>query len=337
MRRRTSLLAASLPMLAAATPIAALAQDAAGTSAGATSHAGMDHSTMDHSSMDHSGMSHSMPDPQGRTSAGSSEHGHDAHAGHVMPSSPVSDKPGDAPAPPVPTDHSADAFFAPDRMEASRGVMLEEMRFSTFALQVDRLEYRAGKGRGGFGWDWQAWYSGDIDRVVLESEGEGTFGQAAERIELNAFWRHGLDPWFNLQMGVRHDFRPDPQRTYALLGIEGLAPYWFELEGQLLVSDRGDVHARGKAAYQQRITQSVVLEPELEVDMAMQDVPELQVGAGFERLELGGRLRYERNRSLAPYVGVHWERKLGKTARLARSSGENASGISAVFGMRAMF
>ncbi|EJU10291.1 copper resistance B, partial [Sphingomonas sp. LH128] len=95
--------------------------------------------------------------------------------------------------------------------------------------------------------------------------------------------------------------------------------------------------ARGKAGYQQRITQSLVVEPEAEVDFAFQDVPALAVGSGFERLELGARLRYERNRSLAPYVGVHWERKLAGTARLARTAGEDVSGLSAVFGFRAMF
>lgn len=290
--------------LLAAAPLAAQAQS------GASPHTG-DHSAMNHSTMD--------------------------HGEHVMEPEAMADAPGDAPPPPVPTDFPAERFFPADRMRASREAMVKEMTFSTFALQVDRLEYRTGKHGDGFGWEGQAWYGGDIDRVVLESEGEDTFAERAERIELAAYWRHALDPWFNLQLGVRQDFRPDPQRTYALVGIEGLAPYWFELGGQILVSNRGDVHARGKAGYTQRITQSLVVEPEAELDVAFQDVPELNVGAGFERLELGARLRYERNRSLAPYVGLHWERKLGATARSAAAAGEGVSGLSAVFGMRAMF
>ncbi|NWK96374.1 copper resistance protein CopB [Sphingobium lactosutens] len=267
----------------------------------------------------------------------SSDHGAVDHSQMDMPASTDSDKPGDAPPPPVPTDFPAERFFAPDRMADSRAAMLKEMTFNTFALQVDQLEFRTGKSGDGFGWEGRAWYGGDIDRIVLASEGEGTFGERAERIELNAYWRHALDPWFNLQLGMRQDFRPDPQRTYALVGIEGLAPYWFELQGQLLVSNKGDIHARGKAGYTQRITQSLVIEPEAELDFAFQDVPALNIGAGFERLEMGVRLRYERNRSLAPYVGVNWERKLGGTADLARAAGEGVSGVSAVFGVRAMF
>ncbi|WP_232495226.1 copper resistance protein B [Novosphingobium kaempferiae] len=313
------------PLLVSTMPFAACAQEASAAA------------THDHSSMDHSMHGMEMPAQEMPQPTATPVMDHSAHAGHATSEATVSDQPGDAPPPPVPTDHPADRIFAPDRMAASRKAMIGEMRFSTFALQVDQLEYRAAKGRDGSGWDAQAWYGGDIDRVVLASEGEGSFGERAERIELAGYWRHALDPWFNLQLGVRHDFRPDPQRTYALIGIEGLAPYWFEVSGQVLVSDKGDTHARGKAAYQQRITRTLVVEPEAEVDFAFQDVPDLSVGSGFERLELGARLRYDRNRSLAPYVGVHWERKLGQTARLARAAGDDASGVSAVVGVRAMF
>ncbi|WP_334185715.1 copper resistance protein B [Novosphingobium sp.] len=313
-------------LLLAGTPLVVKVQEAEAAPLQIEEHADMDHGAMDHSQMDMSGMDMSGQDMKGMD-----------HSTHAMPASSDSDEPGDAPPPPVPTDFPAVRYFAPDRMVASRAAMLKEMTFNTFALQVDQLEFRTGKSGDGFGWDGQAWYGGDIDRVVLASEGEGTFGERAERIELNAYWRHALDPWFNLQLGMRQDFRPDPQRTYALIGIEGLAPYWFELQGQLLVSNKGDIHARGKAGYTQRITQSLVVEPEVEVDFAFQGVPALSVGAGFERLELGTRLRYERNRSLAPYVGVNWERKLGGTADLARGAGEGVSGVSAVFGVRAMF
>jgi copper resistance protein B len=313
-------------LLLAGSPLTVKAQEADSTPPHADEHAGMDHSAMDHSQMDMSGMDMSGQDMKGMD-----------HSTHAMPASTVSDEPGDAPPPPVPTDFPAERHFAPDRMVASRAAMLKEMTFNTFALQVDQLEFRTGKSGDGFGWDGQAWYGGDINRIVLASEGEGTFGERAERIELNAYWRHALDPWFNLQLGLRQDFRPDPQRTYALIGIEGLAPYWFELQGQLLVSNKGDVHARGKAGYTQRITQSLVVEPEVEVDFAFQNVPALNVGASFERLEMGARIRYEHNRSLAPYVGVNWERKLGGTADLARAAGEGLSGVSAVFGLRAMF
>jgi copper resistance protein B len=293
-----------IPLFLAGFPLAAQSQEAD------------DHAAMDHSQMDMSGMDHSA---------------------HTMPDGTVTDQPGNAPPPAAPIDFPAERFFPPERMAAARKAMVEDMTFDTFALRVDQLELRTANGSEGLGWDAKAWYGGDIDRIVLASEGEGRFGKRAERMEIAAYWRHALDPWFNLQLGMRQDLRPDPQRTYALVGIEGLAPHWFDVEGQLLVSNKGDVHARGKASYTQRITQSLVVDPEAELDFAFQDVPALNVGAGFERLELGARLRYERNRSLASYFGVNWEHKLGGTAGRASSAGEGVSGVSAVLGMRAMF
>lgn len=250
---------------------------------------------------------------------------------------PVEETVGNAPPPPVPTDHPADAFFPADRMAAARAALSQEGRFFGNALIVDRLEYRAVKGRDGYGWKGEAWIGRDLDKLVIASEGEGAFGESPERVELRALWRHAIDPYFNLEAGVRHDFYPSPQRTYATIGVDGLAPYWFDVEAQLLLSDKGDLHARIEGSYDLRVTNRLILQPAVEVDAAFQDVPELGIGAGFERIETGARLRYQVTRQFAPYVGVHWERKLGETATQTRAAGEAASAVSAVFGVRAWF
>ena len=109
------------------------------------------------------------------------------------------------------------------------------------------------------------------------------------------------------------------------------------MEGQLLVSSKGDVHARLEASHDLRITQRLILQPEIEVDVAFQDVPELGIGGGFERIEAGARLRYQITPEFGPYLGVHWESKLGGTARLARTAGEHVSAVSAVAGLRFWF
>lgn len=244
---------------------------------------------------------------------------------------------GDAPAPPAATDFAADRLYPAGEMKPSRAALMAEGRYSTSTLRVDRLEYRATNGRNGYAWEAQAWTGDDIDRFVLASEGEGEFGHRPESAEVHARWRHAIDPWFNLELGVRHDFRPVPQRTYAVAGISGLAPYWIEVKGHLMVSNKGDVHARFEAEHDMRITQRLILQPAAELDLALQDVPELGIGAGIEKFELGARLRYQVNRKLAPYAGVHWERKVGATADFARADGDKVSGVSFLLGIRTWF
>lgn len=266
---------------------------------------------------------------------------HNAHAGHTMPgmSAPAGtdDTPGDAAPPPVPTDHPADRFFPPERMAKARADLANEGNWRGNALLVDELEYRALRGRDGYAWRVNGWAGGDIDRVVLGTEGEGEIGGRIEQVETRLLWRHALDPWFNLEAGVRHDFRPGADRTYAALGIEGLAPYWFELEAHMFVSTRGEVHLRVGGSHDVRIAGPLVIQPEAEVDVALQDVPALEIGAGLEKIELGARLRYEIRPEFAPYVGVHWERSFGGTARHLRAEGERVSAVSAVVGVRGFF
>ena len=122
-----------------------------------------------------------------------------------------------------------------------------------------------------------------------------------------------------------------------MLGFEGLAPYWFEVEGAVFVSDRGDVRGRLEGYYDHRITQRLILQPRAELKFAAQDVPENRIGSGLSNAELGLRLRYEIRREFAPYVGVSWDRRFGDTARYARADGDRATSKSIVAGVRVWF
>ncbi len=285
----------------------------------------------DHSQMDHS--AHQMPQTEAAPAAADPSN---PHAGHAMPASDDSVPKGVAPA--VPTDHAADALYDPAIMARARAAMTKENGGMAFSqLMLDRLEYRAQRGADGYAWEGEGWIGGDINRLAIKSEGEGTIGGPLESAELQALYSRAIDPWWNIVAGVRQDFRPQPQRTYATIGIEGLAPYWFEVEGQIFLSDKGDAHLRVEGSYDQRITQRLVLQPAAEVNIAAQDVPELGIGSGLSTIELGLRLRYELAREFAPYIGVHWERSLGDTARYARAAGEGASATSLVMGIRFWF
>ena len=288
---------------------------------------------------DHGQMDHGQMDPGAMEQEDHSAHqapAADAHAGHDGPASD-----GDIPAgtaPSVPADHAADAFYNSAEMARARAAMLKESGGMAFSqLMLDRLEYRMGKGADGYHWEGEGWIGGDINRFAFKTEGEGAFGGPLERAEVQALYSRAIDPWFNLEAGVRHDIRPDPRRTYAVVGIEGLAPYWFEVSAQAFLSNRGDAHLRLEGSYDQRISQRLILQPAAEINVAAQDVPELGIGSGVSDVELGLRLRYEFVREFAPYVGVNWERKLGDTARFARADGERASATSLVMGVRFWF
>jgi copper resistance protein B len=232
---------------------------------------------------------------------------------------------------------AADRIWGADAMRASRAALRREHGGGSFSmLMIDLAEASIRKGADGYRWDGEGWFGGDIDRLVVKTEGEGG-GGALEQAEVQALYSRAIGPYFNLQAGVRHDIRPQPQRTYAAIGIEGLAPYWFEVEAHAFLSTRGELLGRVQANYDQRFTQRLVLQPRIELNLAAQDTPVLGTGAGPTDAELGLRLRYEIAREFAPYVGVVHEAQLGRTARYARAAGEEGASTSLVVGVRAWF
>ncbi|AJA09969.1 copper resistance B [Sphingopyxis fribergensis] len=245
---------------------------------------------------------------------------------------------GDAPAPSPPGDWYADRYFSKAEMDHSRhAMMIENGGQKTAFIAINLAEYQARKGRDGFRWEGEGWYGGDINRLTVKSEGEAVFGEGSESAELQFLYSRAIGPYFNAQGGIRQDLGHGPDRTYAAIGFEGLAPYWFETEGALFLSDKGNLLARIEGSYDQRITQKLILQPMAEVNFALQDVPESAIGSGLSDIELGLRLRYEIVRELAPYVGVEWARKVGDTARFARAAGDDPDSVSLDVGVKAWF
>jgi copper resistance protein B len=264
--------------------------------------------------------------------------GHDMGAMQGMEMTGTALPAGNAPAPKPPMDHFADRQFPAAEMAQSRTAMMHEQGGQSFAQVMFNLaEVQVRQGRDGYRWDGEAWFGGDINRLTIKSEGEGVFRRGVESAEIQALYSRAIGPYFNLQAGIRHDFQPSPSRTYATIGFEGLAPYWFEVEGAAFLSDKGDVLGRLEGYYDQRLTQRLVLQPRVELNLSAQDIPENRIGSGLVDAELGLRLRYEITRQFAPYIGVSYEAKTGKTADYARADGEDPTTTSLVAGVRIWF
>ncbi len=245
--------------------------------------------------------------------------------------------PGKMPAPAIAHDRSAERFHDTAAMAETEHALLGGYGGGYYQILFNLAEYQARKGKDGYRWEGSAWFGGDLDRLMLRTQGEGTFGKSVDSAEIQALYSRAITPWWNLQAGVRHDFQPSPSRTYAVVGVEGLAPYMFDLQGALFLSDKGDLLARLEGSYDQRVTQRLILQPRLELNFAAQDMPANRIGSGLSDAELGVRLRYEIVREFAPYVGVSWNWKAGKTADYARADGNEATEHSLVVGIRTWF
>ena len=237
---------------------------------------------------------------------------------------------------------SVDAQAPPEALGNDWPAPIEDSQYFGYLL-VDQLEYRTKRGADdSMRWDAVGWYGGDYNRLWVKTEGDWrTGGERGGEAEVQALYGRLIAPFWDFQMGLRYDQFSgsgfDRSRGFVVIGLQGLAPYRFEVEPALFISDDGDVSARLTATYEVLLTQRIILQPRLDFDAAVQAAEKFDVGGGVNSLGLGVRLRYEFRREFAPYVGIHWLSRFGDTGDIAQRGGERADDIAVVFGVRLWF
>ena len=263
---------------------------------------------VDHSQMDHG----STPAPA--KAGGKADHG--AMQGGSAP-----------PDARDPHAYSGGYAFGPDR-ELRMG---DEQAFHS--ILFDRLEAARTRDRTTGQYELQARFGRDYDRAVLKAEGE-VYGGRFEEARTELLWGHAVAAYWDTQLGVRHDGGEGPSRSWLAFGVQGLAPYWFEVDAAVYVGDAGRTALRLEAEYELLLTQKLILQPRVEANLYGKRDAERGLGAGLSDLTAGVRLRYEIRREFAPYVGIEWGGKFGRTADYAQAAGEDAKETRFVAGLR---
>lgn len=281
---------------------------------------------MDHSKMNH-GAAPGMGQGDAAAQADDMSNMNDA-AGSGMDHSSMSMQGGTAPADARdPHAYSGGADFGP--IPPPR--MGDEERFG--ALMIDRIEAVHTDDNTATAYEAQAWYGRDYDRAVLKAEGDIDAGKFMEA-ETELLWGHAVATYWNTQLGVRHDSGEEPDRSWLAFGIQGLAPYWFEVDASAYIGEQGRTAVQLEAEYELLLTQKLILQPRVEAVIYGKRDAERETGTGLSDMSAGLRLRYELKREFAPYIGVEWAGKFGATADYARAAGEDAREARIVAGLR---
>lgn len=205
-------------------------------------------------------------------------------------------------------------------------------------LLSELLEYRLGTGSGDARWDLFGWHGGDYDRLWVKSEGGAETSESAGEADFQILYGRLISPFFDFQVGLRYEERWSPDtnrgRGHLAVGVQGLAPYYFDVEPTLFVSQRGDISARFTVTYDVLLSQRLVLQPRFEGTAAWQENEDFQVGSGMNTVETGLRVRYEVTREFAPYIGLTYENRYGETAHFLRDEGGTPEQWLFVSGLR---
>ena len=326
-----------------------------GTAVEKDSMPGMDHSQMNHGARksDGKGAKPGMPagdmgampgmDHSGSMSGGAKGgmSGAGKHAGHDMQNMKKGDGAGSSAmsmrmqggsAPPDARDPDYSEGY--DFGSIPRPVLADEHNFAS--LLVDRLENVRTDDAASITYDLQAWFGRDYDRFVLKAEGEFDDG-ALDEGSTEFLWGHAIATFWNTQLGVRYDNGEGPDRTWLAFGVQGLAPYWFEVDVTAYIGEQGRTALSLEAEYELLLTQKLILQPRIEVDWVGKRDAARGIGSGLSEAAVGIRLRYEIRREIAPYFGVEWARTFGETKDFLRAAGEDFSETRFVAGLRFWF
>lgn len=203
---------------------------------------------------------------------------------------------------------------------------------------LNQNELRTGNGNTTYRWDGEGWYGGNLNRAWFATEGNlNTDTGTLDDTEAQLLYARSISTYFNLQAGARYDFGNMPSRGWAVFGIEGLAPYYFEVGVHAFVSSGGHLAARIDGSHDFFVTQRLVLQPQMEINFYSKSDTRRGTGSGLSDLDSGLRLRYEITREFAPYIGVTYESKFGGTADLAKAAGERTDNLRLAVGVRMWF
>ena len=239
---------------------------------------------------------------------------------------------------------SVDAMGDGSHSQSTRDMSYEEMA-ETMQMDdtasfgralLDQAEWRDTGGSGTFEWQGNAWYGGDINKLLFKTQGEREQGEW-EDVRAELFWDRVVSRWWRLQIGARQSFGAGPDRTWAAVGVEGNGPMEVEIEATLYAGEQGRTAARIKIERDLFITQRLILQPELETNWYGTPDRARQLGAGFSDLELALRLRYEIRREVGPYLGIAWQRYFGETADFVRAEDKDSDDLQFLAGLRIWF
>jgi copper resistance protein B len=235
---------------------------------------------------------------------------------------------------------SAQAPAAPDQpLPAGTSELVQPVMDRMILVHgiLDQFEGRTDGRTPDFRWSGEGWIGTDYDKFWVKTEGFRRSNGTVDDGQHEFLYDRAISTFFDVQAGLRSDIDTRPTRNWAALGFEGLAPLFFNVQGTGYVSDSGHFAARFEASYDLLLTNTLILQPQFEVNLYSKSDPARLVGAGISEIDTGLRLRYELDRKFAPYIGVAYEGKFGQTASFVRRVGENTSGVRFVFGIRSWF
>lgn len=183
-------------------------------------------------------------------------------------------------------------------------------------------------GKGGLGTKFETLIGTDENRLFIEANSEKSESNDP-KYAVSALYSRNVAPFWDVQAGVRYSEdknSSNSDRVDGVIGVLGLAPYFFETQAYLYGGENNFWGASFEIERDFLLTQKLITQPYLEMDAIFNDDSDYAAKSGLSELKTGIKTRYEITKRIKPFIDVAYQYEKGQKATSMQEATESEKG-----------
>ena len=169
-------------------------------------------------------------------------------------------------------------------------------------------------GKGSLGSSFETLIGTDENRMFVEANMNKAESNDPN-YDVSALYSRNVAPFWDVQAGVRYSEdknNRNSNRIDGVIGLLGLAPYFFETKAYLYGGENNFWGASFEFDRDLLLTQKLITQPYIAADIVLNDNSDFAAKSGLSELKTGIKTRYEINKRIRPFVDVAYQYEKGQ-------------------------
>ena len=169
-------------------------------------------------------------------------------------------------------------------------------------------------GKGSLGSSFETLIGTDENRMFVEANMNKAESNDP-KYDVSALYSRNVAPFWDVQAGVRYSEdknNRNSNRIDGVIGLLGLAPYFFETKAYLYGGENNFWGASFEFDRDLLLTQKLITQPYIAADIVLNDNSDFAAKSGLSELKTGIKTRYEINKRIRPFVDVAYQYEKGQ-------------------------
>ena len=169
-------------------------------------------------------------------------------------------------------------------------------------------------GKGNLGTKFETLIGTDENRLFIEANSEKSESNDP-KYAVSALYSRNVAPFWDVQAGVRYSEdknNSSSDRVDGVIGILGLAPYFFETQAYLYGGENNFWGASFELERDLLLTQKLITQPYIEADVIFSDDSNYAAKSGLSELKTGIKTRYEITKRIKPFIDIAYQYEKGQ-------------------------